>query len=269
VEDVSGDEISITSVKGEGFASDLSDSEHVDRNGSHKQLNRNKMKKTIINVVDANPKRPATPMEIRPQDQQQAALLQHQKSRYFSNHYSNEQSKNTGFKYQQIGGGGGGGEQTTNRFNEWDPFSAIKQVQIQGERQKSPLKSKQSQQQQQQQQSNFAYTFLNTESSPRQPSGRSQPTSASNLKNQQVSPQHSTEMNSASNLDLIVSGQKMGTLRKELSPTNLHHDGPDGQNHQAQSAKPFIRRLQPIEKAKEDESNGKDNNNNNSNRQKS
>jgi hypothetical protein len=232
VEDVSGDEISITSVKGEGFASDLSDSEPTERTGSHKQLNRNKIKKTIISIVDANPKRPATPMEIRPQDQHQTLLQssqqQQQKGRFISNHFSNELLKSAGVKYQQIS------EQPTNRFNEWDPFSAIRQVQFQSERHKSPLKTKQPNQQQ----SNFAYTFLNTESSPRQSSGRSQIGSASNLKHQQVSSQHSSEIHSSSNLDLIVSGQKLGT--------NLHSDNLDHLN------KPFIRRLQPIEKGKED-----------------
>ena len=159
--------------------------------------------------------------------------------------------------------------QVSNRFNEWDPFSSsrqhqqqqqqLQQQQINSERQKSPQKTKQYPQQpqlQQQQSSNFAHTFLSTDSSPRQTSGRSQLGSANNQK-LQISPQHNSnnvsgtnnsnqpDANQSSNLELVVSGQKLGG-RKEVSPTGTPRDLLQFQ--QPQSLRPFTRRLQPLDK---------------------
>lgn len=57
-------------------------------------------------------------------------------------------------------------------------------------------------------------------------------------------------MNSSSNLDLIVSGQKLGGNRKELSPTNTPRDMNQIQPVQAKVDlhRPFTRRLQPLDK---------------------
>ena len=68
VEDISGDEISITSAKGEGFASDLSDSEM-----GHKQYGgtaaRRSAKKgaggLVFAMAEPSLKRPNTPMDFR------------------------------------------------------------------------------------------------------------------------------------------------------------------------------------------------------------
>ena len=214
VEDISGDELSITSVKGEGFASDLSDNEiKTQHQHQHMQQTLTNKRAKLKNTL----KRPTTPMDVRSsgpdhhhqvQQQQQS---QQQKSATKQQLNSPQSQLQAQHQQQQIGGGGvvvggvgsGGGLKfhqlgdqnvTSTRFNEWDPYGAsrVQQQQIllqQNERQKSPLKSKQALQQNQN--SNFAHTFLNTDSSPRQSSGRSQVGSANvnNPKLQQISPQ--------------------------------------------------------------------------------
>ena len=275
VEDISGDELSITSVKGEGFASDLSDNEIKNQHQQQQNLvnKRAKQKNSL--------KRPTTPMDMRnagdnhhPQQQKSAgkqnssyqnSLLQAQHQQQTP---SGAMSSGPGaLKYHQLGDQ----NVTSTRFNEWDPYSDNRQRQqqlSQNERQKSPLKSKQSMMPNQN--SNFTHTFLNTDSSPRQTSGRSQIGSAgvNNQKLQQISPQQQAlgpggglntsgsnqiEMGSSSNLDLIVSGQKLG--RKDASPTNTtprdanqqHQHSPQHINQQDRQ-KPFTRRLQPLDK---------------------
>jgi hypothetical protein len=263
VVDVSEDETSITSMKGEVAASDLSDNEI--QNKPHLKLSqRSRLKKPII---EQNPKRPTTPMDIRTQENQKAIA----KSNDTGLRNSNMKFKNQQISNENI-------QQPTGRFNEWDPFNLSRQQQINpNERQKSPhnkssksllqqqqqqqqLQQLQQQQQQQQQQSNFAHTFLNTDSSPRQSSGRSQLGSANNL-NQKLplTSQQQTntgDMNSSSNLDLIISGQKLGG-RKDLSPTNTPRDltqiqqSQSSQQQQQQPIsvhRPFTRRLQPLDK---------------------
>jgi hypothetical protein len=264
VEDISGDEISLTSVKGEGEASEISDNETLKNNKypHHHYLTQrtSRLKKNpVINTEQNSQRRPTTPMDIRNQDQQQQ---QQQKNLRQIVSKSQEQSSdlNTNFRgmsirNQQIGEQ----HQVSNRFNEWDPFSSSRQQQMNSERQKSPQKTKQYPQQsqlQQQQSSNFAHTFLSTDSSPRQTSGRSQVGSANNQK-LQISPQHNSnsvssinnsnqaDANQLSNLELVVSGQKLGG-RKEVSPTSTPRDL--SQFQQPQSLRPFTRRLQPLDK---------------------
>ena len=250
VVDVSEDETSITSVKGEGFASDLSDTEI--RNQPHLKLSqRSKPKKALSS--DQNPKRPTTPMDIRMQENQKPAMRP-----------QNESALMRGMKMKNQQIGENNIQQPTGRFNEWDPYSVSRQQQQQqqlnqNERQKSPhSKNRPLLQQQQQQQlqpsSNFAHTFLNTDSSPRQSSGRSQLGSATNTTNQKLimSPQQQqqqiNDMNSASNLDLVISGQKLGG-RKDLSPTNTPRDLTQiQQTQQIALHRPFTRRLQPLDK---------------------
>jgi hypothetical protein len=293
VEDISGDELSITSVKGEGFASDLSDNELKNQHQNQQQLLVNKRAKLKNNL-----KRPTTPMDVRnsgdghqnhqPSAQQQKSASK-QNSSLLQTQHQHQINSSGGVVVGGVGGGGGGGgggvgglkyhqlgdqNVTSTRFNEWDPYSANRQQQLsQSERQKSPLKSKQSMQQNQN--SSFAHTFLNTDSSPRQTSGRSQVGSAGNQKLQQISPQqqqalgvntglntsgsNQNEMSSSSNLDLVVSGQKLG--RKDASPTNTTpRDANQQHQHSPQHAsqqdrqKPFTRRLQPLDKLAEQSS---------------
>ena len=111
------------------------------------------------------------------------------------------------------------------------------------------------------QNSNFGYSFMNTDSSPRQTSGRQAQGSGSagtkltsNFQSQSSSNQ--IESTSTSNLDLMVSGQKVGA-RKD-SPTNTPRQEDinnlannrliQDQKGSATSAnKPFTRRLKPLE----------------------
>lgn len=67
VEDVSGDELSITSVKGEGCGSDLSDSEAKQSTGGHitQRGGRSGKKALSFSTADQNLKRPNTPMDFR------------------------------------------------------------------------------------------------------------------------------------------------------------------------------------------------------------
>jgi hypothetical protein len=210
-------------------------------------------------------------MDVRMIDQQQQQQQQPQKSLKQQQQQQLNESNRGGLKYHQIG------EQNvpSTRFNEWDPYGISKQQHLQqqfllqqqqqqqslSERQKSPHKSKNAAN------SNFAHTFLNTDSSPRQTSGRSQTGSANvqNAKLQQISPQNQqqfssgggggnqNEMSSSSNLDLMVSGQKLGG-RKELSPTNTPRESAQQQSPQhsqqqnSANHRPFTRRLQPLEK---------------------
>lgn len=199
------------------------------------------------------------------QQQQQQQSNQPQKTLKQQQQQLNESNRG-GLKYHQIG------EQNvpSTRFNEWDPYGISKQQHLQqqfllqqqqqqslSERQKSPHKSKNAAN------SNFAHTFLNTDSSPRQTSGRSQTGSANiqNAKLQQMSPQNQqqfnssgnqNEMSSSSNLDLMVSGQKLGG-RKDLSPTNtpresVQQQSPQHSQQNSANHRPFTRRLQPLEK---------------------
>lgn len=253
VVDMSEDETSITSVKGEGFASDLSDNETKQQPSHLKLSQRIKIKKTI---VDQAHKRPTTPMDI------------HQKSRQPNN--------NAKFKKNPSGqiGSNENIQQPTGRFNEWDPFNrSIGHGQANPlDRKKSPhnqnrsaqiLQQQQQIQQQQQAQNNqqqpqinqsgFAHTFLNTDSSPRQSSGRSQLGSA-NKPHTAAQPPGLGDSNTSSNLDLIVSGQRLGGNRKELSPTNTPRDlnplqqQPTGHHKPIDLHRPFTRRLQPLDK---------------------
>lgn len=177
----------------------------------------------------------------------------------------------------------------TTRFNEWDPFASSRQQQQQQERQKSPLKSKQ---QQGQAQSTFTHTFLMAQdASPRQASGR---VNSSATHHQKYQPPHhlatmttfqqqlqqqqqqqqsqfllinplgvdgSNAATSTSNLDLMVSGQKLlgpSPVRKE-SPTNMntpresmYHQYQQQQLQRQESSanqhRSYLRRLQPIDK---------------------
>ncbi len=219
-----------------------------------------KLSKKHSNNSEQLSRRPTTPMDIRnfdkngkQQSQPGGKPLNQVESNVdpVGHHHRGMSIRN-----QQIG------EQhhVSNRFNEWDPYKQQQSNQINNERQKSPQKTKQQQQQQQvpqnQQSSNFAHTFLNTDASPRQTSGRSQLGSANNQK-LQMSPQHNTnnnntnntnnqqEINQSSSLELVVSGQKLGG-RKDLSPTNTPRDM--SQYQQPQSLRPFTRRLQPLDK---------------------
>ena len=279
------DELSIASVKGEGFASDLSDTEIRNQ---HQQHQRTKTKRSMADgQYQQNQKRPTTPMDVRGFEHQTSQvqptpyhhILQQppQKHSAFGSKAKQFQQMNE----QHVG---------TGRFNEWDPYSNLSSLRTnnlqQGERQKSPLKSKQQptnppvlqhQNSQQQQQSNFAHSFF-TDSSPRQTSGRSHIGSATvnmnygSQKHSQMSPQHGGLSNtmfnssnrdggvgpggdivSSSNLDLMVSGQKLGGSRKESSPTNLNNtvtprDGNQLQPQSLQQQRPFTRRLQPLDK---------------------
>lgn len=263
VVDMSEDETSITSVKGEGFASDLSDNEtNKGQQPSHLKLSqRTRIKKPM---VDQAHKRPTTPMDI------------HQKSR--------QPNTNSKFKKNQSGqmGSNENIQQPTGRFNEWDPFNrSIGHGQANPfDRKKSPhnqnrsaqiLQQQQQTQQQQQVQNNqqfantqqpqsnqsgFAHTFLSTDSSPRQSSGRSQLGSANKS---HVAPQSAglgDSNTTSSNLDLIVSGQRLGGNRKEMSPTNTPRDLnqlqqqqlPTGHHKPIDLHRPFTRRLQPLDK---------------------
>lgn len=162
----------------------------------------------------------------------------------------------------------------TGRFNEWDPYASNR-----NERQKSPLKSKQGQQ------SGFSHSFLGQDSSPRQPSGRLNIGSATQkfqhlttfqqqYHQQQLQQQQQSQFllvnplssggqvepgannSSTSNLDLVISGQKLGP-RKE-SPTNTPRDSSAYQQRQQESSansRGFARRLQPIEKNSSDAAN--------------
>ena len=218
------------------MASDLSDTEVRNQQHTNPFSQRNRVKK-----LEQGPKRPTTPMDIRMFDQKTTKPIQPQ---------NDTNSRGMVIRNQQIGEQ----NQVSTRFNEWDPFKQ------QNERQKSPHKSKQnqhqSQQQQQQQQqhqqqpqqtSTFAHTFLTTDSSPRQQSGRLQIGSANTTKHQTSQQQMSlnNDMNSSSNLDLMVSGQKLGS-RKEASPTNTPRDIPN--NNSSSLQRPFTRRLQPLYK---------------------
>ena len=152
MEDISGDELSITSVKGEGFASDLSDNELKNQHHNQQQLLVNKRAK-LKNTL----KRPTTPMDVRnsgdghqnhqPSVQQQKSASKQNSSLLQTQHQQQiNSSGSAGIKYHQLGDQ----NVTSTRFNEWDPYSANRQQQlIQNERQKSPLKSKQSLQQNQ------------------------------------------------------------------------------------------------------------------------
>lgn len=209
VEDMSDDEeYSITSVKGEGFASDLSDNEMKN------QVNPRIKNKKI--ALEHNPKRPNTPMDIRLSEQTKS---ERDPVKNIKHHHMSDPSI------------------TMTRFNEWDPFKQKENL----ERQKSPLKSKH--------QSNFAQTFLNvTDPSPRQFSGRVQ-TGSANQKGQQttqfVNGNTNQETNSSTNLDLVISGQKLGA-RKE-SPTNT----PREVSAHPDKKRIYSRRLQPLEKNSE------------------
>ncbi len=270
VEDVSGDELSITSIKGEGPASDLSDSEfkphmHLNQNTRHatgkKQVQHHNQQVQQQILDYSNLKRPTTPMDVRETDQQ----IQYQIQAYQQQQQQGQrllrqtESATKGIRYHQMT------DQNTVsiRFNEWDPHA--KQQQILNERQKSPLRSKQSN-------SNFSQSLLNTDSSPRQLSGRGQITSANpkSLQTQQLL-QHqlstnsnlsNSDSNSMSNLDLTVSGQKLG--RKDLSPTNntprdsnaISQIMQQQQQQQQQQQRPYTRRLQPLEKMNSEQAPG-------------
>lgn len=219
-----------------------------------------------------NPRRPTTPMDIRNLDQQQKRQtpLTIANKNTDSDSLLNSSGGSVAFRGMSIRNQQMGEQhQVSNRFNEWDPFGLsrkqqqqqqqqLEQQNLQNERQKSPQKTKP----QQQQQSTFAHTFLNTDSSPRQSSGRSQLGSANNQKLQhQISPQHNLgsanpnannnvnssqiDVNQSASLELVVSGQKLGG-RKEMSPTNTPRDL--SQFQPPQSLRPFTRRLQPLEK---------------------
>ncbi|CAF0704904.1 unnamed protein product [Brachionus calyciflorus] len=213
VEDLSDndDEYSITSVKGEGFASDLSDAEIKN------QINPRIKSKKI--AFEHNPKRPNTPMDIRLSE------------------VKRDQIKNIKHPQNNNNNNNNNGESSVQRFNEWDPYKQRQEANL--ERQKSPLKSKH--------QSNFAQTFLHvTDSSPRQSSGRTQSGSAGQKTSNQsqfLIGTSNQETNSSSNLDLIISGQKLGS-RKESSPTNT----PREVSAQPENKRIYSRRLQPLDK---------------------
>ncbi len=256
--DISEDETSITSVKGEGFASDLSDSE-APHNASlkphqpphHLKLSqRAKFKPKAGPSGDPSLKRPTTPMEIHQGGRKGPETLRPAGSRY-KKQMSRDTSSN------ELNNSAANVPPPTGRFNEWDPYSKM-------ERKKSPSvraallaqqqgqpQSQQLQQQPQQANSGFAHTFLGTDSSPRQASGRSQLGSANKS---QMSPQANSQLsdvNCASNLDLMVSGQRLGGGRKELSPTSTPRDmgvALVGGGKQVDLHRPFTRRLQPLEK---------------------
>jgi hypothetical protein len=298
-EDVDVDEddkssISDTSIKGEGFASDISDNE-INHNYNNKKLEyikhqkqqqqqqqksnniliqRDKMKKAVLNS-DANLKRPSTPMDIRmaeplnQQQQQQQNIKTNQRPLVGSgvvkhqlhsnrNHINELSSQNT----------------TSSRFNEWEPYKNSNNNNNNtnniDQRQKSPQKSKY-----QTNSSNFAYTFSNTDSSPRQLSGRTVLTSATQngpkqltspqTTQQQQQQQQQLDLSSSSNLELVISGQKMIGERivssnkdrnkdsinnQAISPTNNNSSTvivtPREINNS--SSRPFMRRLQPLDK---------------------
>lgn len=208
VEDMSDEEYSITSVKGEGFASDLSDNEI--KNQANPRIKNKKI------ALEHNPKRPNTPMDIRLSEQ---AKNERDPVKNIKHHHMSDPSI------------------TMTRFNEWDPYRQKENL----ERQKSPLKSKH--------QSNFAQTFLNvTDSSPRQFSGRVQ-TGTANQKAPQttqfVNGNAIQETNSSTNLDLVISGQKL-VARKE-SPTNT----PREISAHPDKKRIYSRRLQPLDKNSE------------------
>ena len=76
VEDMSGgeDELSIASVKGEGFASDLSDTEIRNQ---HQQHQRTKTKRSMADgQYQQNQKRPTTPMDVRGFEHQTSQVQQ-------------------------------------------------------------------------------------------------------------------------------------------------------------------------------------------------
>ena len=278
------EQLSIASVKGEGFASDLSDNEM-----KNQQLNRAKVKKSALNQDNGNTfynnnnnmnqnnlKRPTTPMDFRIVEQQHQQQHQQQQSQKSKQQEMKQNKFNQDPNQIQTG-------VTHQRFNEWDPYAALRQQQqVQQQqnidsRQKSPLKSKN-----QQNSSNFAHSFLNTDSSPRQSSGRNAQTGVaiqnggplSNQKLQQMSPQHQQQQqqqqqlnqnkeidlnSSSNNLDLIISGQRLGGQRKDLSPTNTPRESTNQigqqqlqqsqlQQQQQQQQRPFTRRLQPLDK---------------------
>ena len=178
---------------------------------------------------------------------------------------------NAGVKFQQIG------DQPAqlSRFNEWDPYASNRaHAQLNSnnnvsgiERQKSPQKQKNATAAISggvgvgggggntalggNANANFAFTFVNQDASPRQTSGRAQLSNSSgaaagtNL--------NQVDSSSTSNLDLVVSGQKVGA-RKE-SPTNTPREiaeqparaiGSGGQ-HSNNANRPFTRRLKPLE----------------------
>ncbi len=240
-------------------------------------MNRAKSKKvTIASDSHSNVKRPNTPLDFRAAN-------------------SGPQQRLSGVKFQQFGAGNDQQNPTTQRFNEWDPNQSM------NSRQKSPQKQKNSLlssatalqhqlQQQQQQNSNFAYTFMNTDSSPRQTSGRQAVGIQNSTKFQSqlsigsggggATNLNQVDSNSNSNLDLMVSGQKVGAPRKE-SPTNTPRQE-DGQQPQQQSNsylsrseaqklnsgnnlnRPFTRRLKPLDNLPNN-GNLNESNNNNSN----
>lgn len=284
VEDVSGDDLSIASVKGEGCGSDLSDSETKhptnytnQRTTTGAGVGRSAKKAFSFGAADPNLKRPTTPMDFR-------GAAGNSTTAKMNNRPSESAIKSV--RFQQFNNDMSVGTAMTSRFNEWPPADS-RQQQQQSDRQKSPLKSKQSGQQ-----SGFAHSFLGQDSSPRQASGRPNINSATQkymttfqqqyhhqqLLQQQQQQQQSqfllvnplgnnafgsnqieanmsnNNSSSASNLDLIISGQKLGP-RKE-SPTNTprdssayHHQQQQRQSESSANSRSFTRRLQPIDKS--------------------
>ncbi len=275
--DISEDETSITSVKGEGFASDLSESEaHHPANYKASLLQQQLQQPHHLKLSqrvkskskDSSLRRPTTPMEIH-QNSKTTNPLRGPGSRYkkqmsrdstITTNNNNNNDLNNSF-------GSGNVQQPTGRFNEWDPYNKPEsrkkspnvRAAILSQQQQNP-QIQQSQQQPSTNTSTFAHTFLGTDSSPRQTSGRSQLGSATKTHQQQLQQQQqqqgsnnqtNSEVNCASNLDLMVSGQRLGGGRKELSPTGTPRDmgvigivaGSKGDLH-----RPFMRRLQPLEK---------------------
>jgi hypothetical protein len=264
VEDVSEDEMSITSVKGEGFGSDLSDND-VKSHTNQFNTQRNRTKKSAI-PIESSLKRPNTPMDFRggpAENSNSNHQTQAKNSRSIESAIKNVRFQQFTNDIPMMG---------TTRFNEWDPYrhQQLQLQQQQNERQKSPQKSKP---QQQQQQTNFTHSFLNQDSSPRQASGRmnvgsatqklatsQQPSQfvlvnpAGNNSNNQM--ESNNNNSSTSNFDLVISGQKLGP-RKE-SPTNTPRDSYQQLQHQQQQSqkqesnsnqqRSYTRRLQPLDK---------------------
>ncbi len=212
-------------------------------------------------------KRPNTPMDFA----RQAELHQQQQQQSQQHSPQKTRQPTAGVKFQQIGDQ----PAQSTRFNEWDPYASNRSQQ--NERQKSPQKQKNqatggggaisgggTQSSSTQPNTNFAFTFLNQDSSPRQASGRGNlaggggggagTIAASNLNTL-------IESNSAANLDLVVSGQKVGAPRRDTSPTNTPREsqqqGSNQQQQQQQQAvsgsgsagRPFTRRLKPLDNA--------------------
>ncbi len=106
VVDMSEDDTSVTSVKGEGFASDLSDNESRSQPVHLKLSQRTKTRKPPTEQAH---RRPTTPMDI------------HQKARQNSD--TAYRTTNAKFKKNQGQGSNENVQQPTGRFNEWDPFN--------------------------------------------------------------------------------------------------------------------------------------------------